>query len=549
MEATAPGYAMPKAGKARHAHLLAWLALSALLIFALALAAGRLISEPLRRRIESELNQTVTGYTVSIPTLRFQPWSFSLTLVDASVRQAAHPEPPVLTLPSLFAGVHWRALLHGRLVADFLLDSPHLHINLPQLEHEASDKVPLKDKGWQDTLEKIYPLKVNQFRIRNATLTYVDDDTEHPLVLRQTNFLATNVRNIESPDRAYPSPIHLDAVVFDGGRLRVDGAANFLAVPQPGIKAEVEVSKVPLRHLKPVTQHANVYVTGGTLAALGEVEFAPKIEQAHLHRVTVDDVTVDYVHSPETAAAEAEHVDKTERTAGEVTDKPGVLLAVDQVVVKNATFGYVDQTRQPNFRLFVAKAGVDLQGVSNRADAGPMHLTMDGAFMGSGATRVDVSLQPRRSHPDLDLAVDIEPTQMTTMNNLLRTYGNFDVVAGEFSFYSQLHIKEGRIDGYVKPLFTGLKVYDRRQDRDKPLFQQIYEGLVGGVAGLLENRSRRVATQVTVSGPSEAPQTSTWEVLSNLLYNAYVKSIVPGFEHSVREASQSPETTAPPAGQ
>jgi hypothetical protein len=499
--------------------------------------------------MEAELNKTLTGYTVEIPALQVHPWAGSLTLVNATVRQTAHPEPPVLTLPSLFAGVHWRALLHGGVVADFILDSPRLHINLSQFRHEASDKVSLKDKGWQDTLEKIYPLKVNQFRIRNATLTYVDEDTAHPLVLKSTNFLATNVRNIESPDREYPSPIHLDTVVFDGGKLRVDGVANFLAMPQPGIKAEVEVSKIPLQQLKPVTQHANVYVTGGTLAALGDFEYAPKIAQAHLRRVVVDSFTVDYVHIPETAAAEAERIETAKQTAVETTDKPGVLLSVDEVIAQKATLGYVDQTRQPNFRLFMSDAEIDLHGLSNRADAGPMHLTMNGVFMGSGSSRLDVSLQPRREHPDIDLAVQIEPTQMTTMNDLLRTYGNFDVVDGEFSLYTQLRIKEGRVDGYIKPLFTDMKIYDRRQDRGKPFFHQIYEGIVGGVAGLLENRSKRVATQVTISGPSEKPNTSTWEVIGNLLYNAYVKSILPGFERSVQEATQSTEPAPPPVAQ
>jgi hypothetical protein len=261
----------------------------------------------------------------------------------------------------------------------------------------------------------------------------------------------------------------------------------------------------------------------------------------------VDSVTVDYVHSPETAAAEAERVDTAKQAAVEATDKPGVLLSVDEVIAQKATLGYVDQTRQPNFRLFMSDAEIDLHGLSNRADAGPMHLTMNGVFMGSGSSRLDVSLQPRREHPDIDLAVQIEPTQMTTMNDLLRTYGNFDVVGGEFSLYTQLRIKEGRIDGYIKPLFTNMKVYDRRQDRDKPFFHQIYEGLVGGVAGLLENRSKRVATEVTISGPSEAPKTSTWQVVGNLLYNAFVKSILPGFERSVEEASQSTDTPAPPA--
>jgi hypothetical protein len=128
--------------------------------------------------------------------------------------------------------------------------------------------------------------------------------------------------------------------------------------------------------------------------------------------------------------------------------------------------------------------------------------------------------------------------------DLLRTFGNFDVVAGEFALYSELHIANGQIDGYIKPLFANMKVYDRRQDRDKPFFHQIYEGLVGGVAGLLENRSGKVATVAEIKGPSEAPEVSTLDVIIRLLTNAFIKAILPGFERSVSEAERVSE---PPA--
>ena len=53
------------------------------------------------------------------------------------------------------------------------------------------------------------------------------------------------------------------------------------------------------------------------------------------------------------------------------------------------------------------------------------------------------------------------------MNDLLRAYGNFDVTAGFFSFYTELHVKDNAISGYVKPLFRDMKVYDKRKDKEK----------------------------------------------------------------------------------
>src|SRR5262249_1525235 len=156
----------------------------------------------------------------------------------------------VIVIKALHAGVHWRALLHLRLVADFEFQSPRVHINRPQLLQEANDKVPVKDKGWQDALEAIYPLKINHFQINDGELTYIDDDTKHPLQISRMHFVATNIRNVKAPDQTYPSPIRLDATVFDRGRLHVDGDANFLAEPYAGVRTDVELHDIPLSKLK-----------------------------------------------------------------------------------------------------------------------------------------------------------------------------------------------------------------------------------------------------------------------------------------------------------
>ncbi len=127
---------------------------------------------------------------------------------------------------------------------------------------------------------------------------------------------------------------------------------------------------------------------------------------------------------------------------------------------------------------------------------------------------------------------------MRSMNELLRAYGNFDVVRGEFSFYSELSVKDGVIQGYMKPLFKDMKVYDKRQDKEKSTFRKLYEGLIDTAAKLLENRPRaEVATKVTISGEADNPNTDTWEVLVRLVENAFFKAILPGFDRQL-EASK-----------
>jgi hypothetical protein len=135
---------------------------------------------------------------------------------------------------------------------------------------------------------------------------------------------------------------------------------------------------------------------------------------------------------------------------------------------------------------------------------------------------------------------------MRAMNDLFRAYGNFDVVAGVFSFYSEIRVRQGRIDGYVKPLFKNVDVYDERQDKEKNVFRKMYEGLVGGLSSLLENEPREeVATQTPISGKLESPETSTWETLSRLIQHAFFKAILPGFEREISEQGGRRSRTPP----
>jgi hypothetical protein len=50
---------------------------------------------------------------------------------------------------------------------------------------------------------------------------------------------------------------------------------------------------------------------------------------------------------------------------------------------------------------------------------------------------------------------------------------------------------------------------------------------------VLRNVPRKeVATQVDISGPLQTPKGSTLQALGNLLRNAFIRAILPGFESS-----------------
>ena len=477
------------------------------------------------------MNERLTGYSVTLPKLHFQLFGLSVTLHDLTIRQKENPEPPVAFIPRLHASVHWREILSGHIVSDFSFDRPKIHVNLPQLRKEASDTTPIKDKGWQQAALAIYPFKINLLRINDGDFVYIDEDPSRPLHVAHLQFRASNIRNIHSRDRAYPSPVHAEGVIFESGRGAVDGHADFLAEPFAGIHVVYRVSKVPLDNFRPIIQRSNLILKGGVLASDGEIEYAPKAKFAHVKDISIDGLHLDYVHTAETAAAENAAKKTVKAAARKAANNPGVVLRLDRFEILHSTLALVNKAKTPPYRLFLSNADLRVSSLSNHADQGPAVAKLSGKFMGSAPAVATATFRPENKMADLSLDVAIEDTPLTALNDMLRAYGKFDVTEGTFAFYSQLRIKNGHIEGYVKPLISGMKVYDPEQDKEKGFFHKLYEMIVGGVGKLLESKKTKdLATTADISGEVGSASASVWQVIGKTFENAFIKAILPGFE-------------------
>src|SRR5262249_49707291 len=190
-------------------------------------------------------------------------------------------------VPWLPAGVQGRALTRTRLVPASPLDRPVVYFDRRHAVTEIEEGIPPDKRGWQEALQAMYPLKINLFRIRDAAVTYVDDPSQPPLTLKELYVRAENIRNIRSKDRVYPSPVNVRAVVFDHGKLNLDGDADFLAEPHPSVLAKVALEDITLDYFKPVLASFNVAMRRGSLSATGDFEYGPKISAVHLEHVVL----------------------------------------------------------------------------------------------------------------------------------------------------------------------------------------------------------------------------------------------------------------------
>jgi hypothetical protein len=664
------------------------------------------IDEPLRRYLERRVNASLTGYTVSVGALDLHVLGLAVELKDVTVVQNARPSPPVIYLPSWRTSVEWRALLSFALVADTTFWEPRVFITLDQSEQEARDPVPLTDRGWQDAVQVVYPLKVNTLRVLDGDVSYYDVGNVPPLEFEHVYLLATNIRNVRSVLGTYPSPVELSCSVLDGrlsakgnvdffakpnpaiatdfelrdanlvpiapmarrfdlaisrgtvsvagklvyqpkattinlarvevvhpaieyardprpterpveravvsatkaatttpgvrvdmqdvrirggtfglkvdalrsedggtvyaeakdlpplrlddfdlhatgisserrprssptrfevqarvlesGRLHASGTIDPLAEPRPTLAADLDLRDVSLAPFAALARHWAFDLSGGTLASSGHLDIGPDQEALVLHRVAVTNPSVSYVKR---TAEDERRLQKVKRATTVPQPRPTYRLDVEDARIRAGNFSLVDETASPPYRLALTKSDVTVRGYSNQESERRGSASVRGRFMDSGHASIDATFASGAQRPDFDMKVRLEDAPLVEMNELLRARGGFDVVGGQFSFYSELAVRNGRVEGYVKPFFKDLDVYDRAQDAKKPIGQQAYEAMVGVAGSVLENRFRdQVATRADLSGPVESPDAPTWQIVVGLLKNAFWRALLPGLD-------------------
>jgi hypothetical protein len=528
-----PGRRAPRA-RWRSRRFWLWLALGLLGVgIVMATVGSYLFDGPLRGQLEARMNQNLNGYSLRLGHAHASLFGLNLTLRDVVLRQRQFPEPPVATIPRLSLRVEWPSLFTRHVVGDAVFDRPLLHLNAEQLAIEEARRIRLGERGWQKALESIYPLKFNKFTVKDGAIVYVDGDPAYPLEITHWNLRATNLRNLEFPDRVYPSPVHTDGAIFGSGRGVIDGNANFLAEPFPGVHARYGIQDVPLARLAQLGRGSGVQLHDGLMSSNGDVEYAPRVKVVDIRELLLKGVRLDYVHTPANAEADRRRAEAVAAAARQAEQSDAV-LRLDRLRLTGGQVGFVNRATDPPYRLFVDRANLDMLHVSNRKarERGQVATaTLHGRFMGGGKADVKATFLPGEPGSELGAELAIEGTSLPALNDLLRAYKKPEVVGGTVSVYAQIAVKNRQIRGYVKPIFHEIQVAP--PSKAMPFSARLKLKVVGALTHLLENhKSDDIATRVDLSGPVSAPRMS--DTLSGLLRNALLKGIVPGFDSATR---------------
>ncbi len=210
-----------------------------------------------------------------------------------------------------------------------------------------------------------------------------------------------------------------------------------------------------------------------------------------------------------------------------------VPLRINKFTVVDGEVHYRDFHAAPKVDVMLDHVDATVSNLTNSKDFSGSRVAEIGArgtLMRSGKLEVNGKIDPFSKEPTFDITSSIEGLRLTQLNPFLKAYVNIDVEKGRLSVYSDLHAKEGRFNGYIKPLVEGLDVLRWKEEDERPL-EKLWQGLVGGVAEIFENQKRdRLATRIPLSGRFDQPDINGWAAAFSLLRNAFIQALRHGLE-------------------
>ncbi|MGB3527423.1 MAG: DUF748 domain-containing protein [Flavobacteriales bacterium] len=176
---------------------------------------------------------------------------------------------PFLSAGVIDLSVEWRALFHGSIVGELVVDTAEIRFTKEVAEPAELQK---DTASFADLLHDFMPLKINRLEFHNSAVRYIDP-TSSPKVdvqLSQVDLLATNLSNAMDSTVVLPSKVVASAGLY-GGQLTFNMGIDPLA-PSPTFDMNLKLTETDLTELNEMLQaYGNVDVNQGTMSLYTEI--------------------------------------------------------------------------------------------------------------------------------------------------------------------------------------------------------------------------------------------------------------------------------------
>jgi hypothetical protein len=222
-------------------------------------------------------------------------------------------------------------------------------------------------------------------------------------------------------------------------------------------------------------------------------------------------------------------------------------MRIDELNVHNGTVTFQSFVSNPRVDLKMTQVNATVSNLTNfqgRRGSRVAELHATAKIFGDAPFETQATFDPLQQLGDFSYELRASNIQLVKANGLARAYAGLDFAGGTGDFTMELQAKDGRLDGYAKPLFHNLQIFswkkDVEQEKKSPL-KIAYEAVAQGVVSVFKNQEKdQFGTRVPISGRIGDKHTDPSQAILGILHNAFVHAYTPQLE-KLKPASDAPE--------
>jgi hypothetical protein len=253
------------------------------------LVAFRLSLPPLVKWYVNRTLDRVPGYGGKIGDVDIRLWrgAYRIEGLDI-VKESGRVPVPFISADTVDFSVEWKQVLNGSLVGE--VQAQGLDLNFVQGRSREDSQLGVEEaaaqeqgpsgqkhvkaaKGWQETVTRLFPLRINRFEIRDGTLHFRNFQSRPPVdvYLDRVNAVATNLTNSEKVSESLAATLELEARPMGHGTFQIGLQMNPYA-QDPAFDLDTRLRDLDLAALNGFFRHyAKIDVQGGRLEAYAEM--------------------------------------------------------------------------------------------------------------------------------------------------------------------------------------------------------------------------------------------------------------------------------------
>ena len=222
-------------------------------------------------------------------------------------------------------------------------------------------------------------------------------------------------------------------------------------------------------------------------------------------------------------------------------------MRLDEINVINGTVTFQSFVSNPRVDLKMSDVNgtvTNLTNIQRRNGNRVAELHATAKIFGGAPFETQATFDPLQQLGDFSYELRATNIQLVKANDLARAYAGLDFAGGTGDFTMELQAKDGRLDGYAKPLFHNLQIFSWKQDVEqekKSPLKIAYEAVAQGVVSVFKNQEKdQFGTRVPISGRMGDKHTEPSQAILGILHNAFVQAYTPQLE-KLKPAGDAPK--------